>query len=541
VLSRDKCVRVASASGTDTHPCAGTTVGKGGNPSYIAADRSTSGGGQTYSWDDNGNLLSDGVRTYSYDHANRLRQVTEGSLTTQFAYNADGVRVAKTIGAATTDYLVDLASTLPVVISDTDAVYLYGLDIIAEQLAGADRYYYVHDGLGSVRQLLDSSGQIATRYAYDPFGGPLAGNGVPNPWQFTGEAWDAEVGLLYLRARYYQPETGRFITKDPWAGNVRRPGTLNRYVYVGNNPVNLADPGGLQGPTPVPSPVPRPVPTGPQQPTPSSTPGPTPSPTGAPEPSAVPTPETGSIPRSGPSWGEPPRPSALSQLGDLFLIVLPDRYNSFQDLRFYSEYGYSRRASRNLAYMMVASWFFELGPEEQHFGSAHSLTQDVKHSSAVKQFRAQWETDAWLNNSGWYALPFTWYGHRVDSTSGNLIGRVVVSWSKFAYAQYTLGMCVIGQGSQMAHEPIDVVMGILGSFDDISVYDIGSGLVKFVVHNSMGRASLSRIPGTGIKLLKDVPRSKWWQGFRWGGTIHQYFHWTEENPNGPARSYPFAR
>ncbi|NIN66910.1 MAG: hypothetical protein GTO63_19890, partial [Anaerolineae bacterium] len=97
------------------------------------------------------NLLSDGVRTYQYDHANRLKQVTEGSLTTQFAYNGDGVRVGKTIGAATTDYLLDLASTLPVVISDTDAVYLYGLDIIAEQLAGADRYYYVHDGLGSVR------------------------------------------------------------------------------------------------------------------------------------------------------------------------------------------------------------------------------------------------------------------------------------------------------------------------------------------------------------------------------------------------------
>ena len=49
----------------------------------------------------------------------------------------------------------------------------------------------MHDGLGSVRQLLDSMGQIETRYAYDPFGVPLAGNGVPNPWQFTGEAWDA--------------------------------------------------------------------------------------------------------------------------------------------------------------------------------------------------------------------------------------------------------------------------------------------------------------------------------------------------------------
>ncbi len=78
-----------------------------------------------------------------------------------------------------------------VVISDTDAVYLHGLDIIAEQLAGADRYYYVHDGLGSVRQGLDSTGQIAAKYAYDPFGLPMAGNAVPNPGPSTGEAWDA--------------------------------------------------------------------------------------------------------------------------------------------------------------------------------------------------------------------------------------------------------------------------------------------------------------------------------------------------------------
>jgi RHS repeat-associated protein len=134
-----------------------------------------------------------------------------------------------------------------VVISDTDAVYLYGLDIIAEQLAGADRYYYVHDGLGSVRQLLDSAGQIETAYAYDPFGVPLAGDGVPNPWQFTGEAWDAEVELLYLRARYYQPETGRSVTKDPSAGDRQSPGTLNRYLYVNDNPVNDADPTGLNG------------------------------------------------------------------------------------------------------------------------------------------------------------------------------------------------------------------------------------------------------------------------------------------------------
>jgi RHS repeat-associated protein len=163
-------------------------------------------------------------------------------LTGRFAYNGDGVRTSKSVAGDTTEYVLDLAATLPVVISDTDAVYLYGLDIIAQQQS--TRYYYVHDGLGSVRQLLDTTGQIEINYAYDPFGVQLVGGEVYNPYQFTGEAWDAEVELLYLRARYYQPEVGRFITKDPWEGERRSPATLNAYLYVTDNPVNLVDPSG---------------------------------------------------------------------------------------------------------------------------------------------------------------------------------------------------------------------------------------------------------------------------------------------------------
>jgi YD repeat-containing protein len=75
-----------------------------GEVSYIydAANRLTSVDGVTYTWDDNGNLTSDGVRSYTYDHANRLTQVTEGPLTTQYAYNGDGVRTSKTVGGDST-------------------------------------------------------------------------------------------------------------------------------------------------------------------------------------------------------------------------------------------------------------------------------------------------------------------------------------------------------------------------------------------------------------------------------------------------------
>jgi RHS repeat-associated protein len=83
----------------------------------------------------------------------------------------------------------------------------------------------------------------------------VVGGEVYNPYQYTGEAWDAEVELLYLRARYYQPEVGRFITKDPWAGDVWRSLTLNRYVYVTSNPVNLVDPRGNEDSQPTPTPT----------------------------------------------------------------------------------------------------------------------------------------------------------------------------------------------------------------------------------------------------------------------------------------------
>jgi RHS repeat-associated protein len=154
----------------------------------------------------------------------------DGSLTIQFAYNGDGVRTSKTVAGETTEYALDLLATLPVVISDTDAVYLYGLDIIAQQQT--ERLYYMHDGLGSVRQLVDTTGQVEANYGYDPFGVPVVEGDESNPYRYTGEAWDAEVG--------------RFITKDPWMGDVQQPATVNRYVYVRNSPVDLVDPNGLQ-------------------------------------------------------------------------------------------------------------------------------------------------------------------------------------------------------------------------------------------------------------------------------------------------------
>ena len=100
------------------------------------------------------------------------------------------------------------------------------------------------DGLGSVRLLVDAATrQILDTYRYAPFGGLLAGGTSDNNRRFTGEAQDA-TGLYYLRARWYDPATGRFLSRDPFPGLAALPQTQTQhpYAYVGNNPVLYVDP-----------------------------------------------------------------------------------------------------------------------------------------------------------------------------------------------------------------------------------------------------------------------------------------------------------
>jgi RHS repeat-associated protein len=89
---------------------------------------------------------------------------------------------------------------------------------------------------------------IEEEYTYDAFGNLIEGNDHESPYGFTGEQQFREAdGLVFLRARYYDPRIGKFVSKDPFAGFVEFPQTLNLYVYCRNNPVNLTDPNGLWG------------------------------------------------------------------------------------------------------------------------------------------------------------------------------------------------------------------------------------------------------------------------------------------------------
>ncbi|MBZ0166522.1 MAG: RHS repeat-associated core domain-containing protein, partial [Candidatus Omnitrophica bacterium] len=120
-------------------------------------------------------------------------------------------------------------------------------------------YYYLTDGLGSVRQLANASGTIVESYDYDPYGQVTiynssltditsSGSGIDNPYMFTGRRLDEETGIYHYRARQYDPAIGRFLQRDP----IGYKADMNLFRYTWNNPVNFTDPKGLIPPIPLP-------------------------------------------------------------------------------------------------------------------------------------------------------------------------------------------------------------------------------------------------------------------------------------------------
>ena len=121
--------------------------------------------------------------------------------------------------------------------------YVWGQGLISQVTASATTYAH-SDGLGSLRLLTDSSGTVAGRQSFDAYGTSRSQSGVQLPFGFTGEQQDAESGLVYLRARYMDPATGRFVTRDSFGGVNSEPQSQNRYAYTTNQPTTAVDPTG---------------------------------------------------------------------------------------------------------------------------------------------------------------------------------------------------------------------------------------------------------------------------------------------------------
>ena len=208
----------------------------------------TSVGDAAYAYDENGNLISDGESAYEYDYENHLISASNLSHAgISYEYDPFGRRVEKNVDGEITKYIYDGDQ----VIFETDsagvitAKYVYGagIDEVVTMQRGGSIYFYHYDGLGNVSDITDAIGSVVESYSYDAYGNSLDSSSVGNPYLFNGRRFDTETGLYNYRARYYDPEIGRFLQTDPlgYYDNV------NLYSCVNNNSLNWVDPFGLCG------------------------------------------------------------------------------------------------------------------------------------------------------------------------------------------------------------------------------------------------------------------------------------------------------
>jgi RHS repeat-associated protein len=236
---------VESTSGTNTVVVEATDPSS--NTRTNTYEVEVSGTGTTYDYDENGNLIEkdDGtdVWTYEWNAKNQLIAVVENETAeATFKYDPLGRRVEKVAGETTTTYTYDGEDVLREIVGATTVHYVHGTGVdepLTKEIGGTLTYFHA-DGLGSVLKMTNNAGSMTHEYRYGPYGRIEAGATVSG-YAFTGREWDPETGLHYYRARYYDPEVGRFISEDQ-IGFAAGP---NFYAYVSGNPVGRVDPFGL--------------------------------------------------------------------------------------------------------------------------------------------------------------------------------------------------------------------------------------------------------------------------------------------------------
>ncbi|MCX7568896.1 DNRLRE domain-containing protein [Tumebacillus sp. DT12] len=219
---------------------------------YDAGNQLTAVNGQAYQYDANGNLTHNGANTFVYDAGNRLTQVknAQGTVIASYEYDYQGKRIGATTSAGTTKFHYNGTK----VMFETDANGQINAEYTWDEegnpvtmTKGGQTYYYHVNGHGDVTGLTDAAGNVVAEYRYDAWGNILSQSGAmasANPYRYAGYRYEEATKMYYLLARYYDPNTGRFITRDTFHGVEDVPLSLNQYAYAHNNPVMNIDPNG---------------------------------------------------------------------------------------------------------------------------------------------------------------------------------------------------------------------------------------------------------------------------------------------------------
>ncbi len=193
------------------------------------------------------NRLNENVVNH-YDALNQLSKTLTEDKKVSYDYNADGYRTSKTVNGKTTFFIWD-GDQIVMELDEKGKVskrYIRGNNLIfADKGDGTDKTYYVMNPHGDVVQLLNEAGKVIKSYHYDAFGNEEnIDKKDTNPYRYSGEYYDKETDTIYLRARYYDPELGRFLSRDTYTGEEDDPLSLHLYTYCANDGVNNVDPSG---------------------------------------------------------------------------------------------------------------------------------------------------------------------------------------------------------------------------------------------------------------------------------------------------------
>jgi RHS repeat-associated protein len=256
-FTNDEDNRLTKASATEYKYDAANNPTKIGATEYTynKGDELETGTNLTYTYNEDGRRTktkpSTGpATTYGYDQAGNLTTVerpeekTEPEIKDSYTYDGNNLRASQTINGTTSQLTWDTAEELPLLLSDETNNYIYGPENLPiEQISSKNEPLYLHhDQQGSTRLVTTSTGKVETAYTYTPYGTTANKTGTAStPLLYDSQYTNTDTGLIYLRARTYDPQTAQFLSIDPALEETGEP-----YSYTTDNPINKGDPTGEQ-------------------------------------------------------------------------------------------------------------------------------------------------------------------------------------------------------------------------------------------------------------------------------------------------------
>ena len=196
-----------------------------------------------------GNPLADGTWTYAWQAGRQLASMSKTGTSASFLYNADGLRVRKTVNGVITDYTLHGKNVVHLKQGSNRLHFFYDASGKPSHVNfNGTMYLYVHNLQGDIIAIRDAAGNNVVTYSYNAWGKPLskAGSlaatlGTLNPFRYRGYVYDEETGLYYLRSRYYNPSWCRFLFADDTNFTTKKSIADNMYTYCSSNPVIAYD------------------------------------------------------------------------------------------------------------------------------------------------------------------------------------------------------------------------------------------------------------------------------------------------------------